>query len=365
VQKRAAARSIRINQVPDAEVNSSDTTYIGRVSQQSASRADVPTGNPTTIRDVANFDLRNSSGIPWTTAEPSKTINSIDRVATESGFRQSKDHILRAQREAPLDPGTSPDLPAGFTISGSGIDDAVSTSSLQLQIVGGGKTLRAVFKDNSRAESVALRFTDGTGTMLAVVNGYVGNIVVSAGAVNNVSYVPAKNNPRWAEYNSNRARLDQLHATIASAARFGVFRIEGEPESKNQKASQLADSIRVLKGIDPTLGLYAAYAYAEADLINQVRSVQEYIHSDLGIDFFDILMLSGSLSGTFAPDDRNRPFPLCPMLSQGWELLRVKNVRLAKEIEVAHNHLRPALWTTFDSEGLEIVTNALRQRQPR
>jgi hypothetical protein len=46
-------------------------------------------------------------------------------------------------------------------------------------------------------------------------------------------------------------------------------------------------------------------------------------------------------------------------------LLRVKNVRLAKEIEVAHNHLRPALWTTFDSEGLEIVTNALRQRQPR
>src|SRR5450759_1920849 len=41
-------------------------------------------------------------------------------------------------------------------------------------------------------------------------------------------------------------------------------------------SSQLADSIRVLKGIDPTLGLYAAYAYAEADLLNQVRSVQEY-----------------------------------------------------------------------------------------
>ena len=121
----------------------------------------------------------------------------------------------------------------------------------------------------------------------------------------------------------------------------------------------------MLKGIDPTLGLYAAYAYAEADLSNQVRSVQEYIHSDLGMDFFDILMLSGALSGAFGADDRNRPFPLCPMLSQGWELLRVKNVQLPKEIEIAHNHLRPALWTTFDPEGLEIVTNALRQRQVR
>jgi hypothetical protein len=365
VQKKAAAKSIRINQIPDAEVNSSDTTYIGRVSQQSTPNANVHTEIPTTIRDVVNFDLRNSSGISWPTAEDSKTINSINRVATESGFWESKDNILRAQRQTPPDAGISQDLPAGFTISGSIIDNAVSTSSVQLQIVSGGKMLRADFKVDSRAESVALRFADGTGTMLAVINGYVGNIVVSAGAVNNVSYVPAKNNPRWFEYNSNRARLDQLHATVASAARFGVFRIEGEPENKNQKASQLADSIRVLKGIDPTLGLYAAYAYAEADLLNQVRSVQEYIHSDLGMDFFDILMLSGALSGAFGADDRNRPFPLCPMLSQGWELLRVKNVQLPKEIEIAHNHLRPALWTTFDPEGLEIVTNALRQRRAR
>jgi hypothetical protein len=47
------------------------------------------------------------------------------------------------------------------------------------------------------------------------------------------------------------------------------------------------------------------------------------------------------------------------MLSRGWALLRAKDVRLLPEVEAARDHLRPALWTTFDSNGMSIVRKVL------
>jgi hypothetical protein len=82
VQKKAAAKSIRLNQIPDAEVNSSDTTYIGRVSQQAASSGNPATELPATIHDVVNSELRSSGVISWPTAAASVSLQSINRVAS-------------------------------------------------------------------------------------------------------------------------------------------------------------------------------------------------------------------------------------------------------------------------------------------
>ncbi len=41
--------------------------------------------------------------------------------------------------------------------------------------------------------------------------------------------------------------------------------------------------------------------------------------------------------------------------SQGWGLLRARNVTLPGELLSARDHLRRALWTTFDAEGLRII----------
>jgi hypothetical protein len=49
------------------------------------------------------------------------------------------------------------------------------------------------------------------------------------------------------------------------------------------------------------------------------------------------------------------------MLSQGWALLRAKGVRLAKEVDSARDHMRPALWTTFDKDG---HGHSVRRRAP-
>ena len=208
------------------------------------------------------------------------------------------------------------------------------------------------------AASAALRFADGSGTVIAVLDNFVGSVVVDQGRVTNVSYVPSRPSPMRSFYESQADRLEQLRAAVATAARFGVFRIEGPRSTRNQTAAQFAGQIRMLKGIDPTLGLYAAYAYADAGLIDQVRSVRGYMNADLGTDLFDVVMLTGDLSGK-APGNVRGPYPFCPMLSQGWGLLRVRAIRLPENLADVREHLRPSLWTSIDMEGMQMIETAL------
>lgn len=160
-----------------------------------------------------------------------------------------------------------------------------------------------------------------------------------------------------------RERLEALHAVVAASARFGVFRIEAPRENRESIARNMADSIRMLKGIDPTLGLYAAYAYFDAGLPGQVRSVNDAMRSNLsGTKLFDTAMLAGELQGNEAGSDT---VPFVPMLSQGWSLLRVKGVRLSEEVAAMRYNMRNALWLTLRSEGVDFAARALRSDRIR
>src|SRR5439155_984745 len=121
----------------------------------------------------------------------------------------------------------------------------------------------------------------GGGTVVAALREHVAHVVVENGLVAGVTYIPSRNSSRWSGDAVERARLDKLHAAVATAARYGVFRIESDGGSRTQAATRLGDQIRVLKGVDPTLGLYAAYAYSDAGAIAQVRSVRELMRGDL------------------------------------------------------------------------------------
>jgi hypothetical protein len=224
---------------------------------------------------------------------------------------KARDAILRASEPRQLD------FDAGFAITGARVDVAVSNPRIRIEALPQGDkqneaALLKVDMGSVRAASVAIRFADGSGTVIAALKGYVGNITVDRAGVANVSYIPSHRElGLWQEYDRQRERIDRLHATVATSARYGVFRVDAS------QAARLADTIRVLKGIDPTLGLYAAYAYADADLESQVRSVRQYLRGDLGADLFDVAMLSGELAGR-RPDGGDGTVPFCPMLSQGW-----------------------------------------------
>ena len=112
------------------------------------------------------------------------------------------------------------------------------------------------------------------------------------------------------------------------------------------------------KFADPALGLYSAYAYNEAGLVEMVRSVADLMRGNLHAILFDVAMLAGELTRGDLPAD---VVPLCPMLSQGWNLLAARDVRLPETYKIAQANLLPALWTTFDLPGMDLVMQALHE----
>jgi hypothetical protein len=178
-------------------------------------------------------------------------------------------------------------------------------------------------------------------------------VLAEGNSVTNVSYVPADNNTRrWPGYLQRRDRIESLRAAVAAAAKHGAFRLDDK-----QKAAVLAEHIRVDKGLDPALGLYAAYAYAEADRRDDIESVRRYMSDDLQAELFDVLMLARKMRQT----SHFQIVPFCPMLTQGWNLLRAHRIALPEVLEDAQDELEPALWTTFKPDRLQLILDAVKQ----
>lgn len=197
--------------------------------------------------------------------------------------------------------------------------------------------------------SLLLQFEDGAGTVLSPLHGFIGTVVVDKGRVVNVSYVPSRGSYLYSEYEKNADEIKKRHAYIAAAAGQGSFRIAVE------KAREGAGYIRLLKSADPTLGLYAAYAYAQAGAQDGVASVYEYMSQAPEPVLFDVALLANKIP---KPDRLPQNVgPFCPMLTQGWAMLAGQ--KLPPALKEARSHLVPALWTTFAPDGVEILRRAI------
>lgn len=360
VPRRILATSPKLNQVPQGRIQSSDTVYIGRVSTPPQLLSTVTPSVKPSIADVAGDEVERlvfgeqfspmlNEG--WEARIPDEEELGRRRLADETGFTATIDQIRSVSGPEQFE------SQSGCIVAGAPVTRAVGSLGMRVDLLQAGGSQPGILRfwhSQAPGGSVAVRFGDGSGTVIAALPGYISNIVVDRGGVVSVSYVPSENTERWPDYQQERHRLERLRATVATAFRFGTFWIEGGREERERRAGELADRIRILKAIDPALGLYAAYAYFEANLVEKVRSVQAYMHDDLQIDLFDVAMLTGKLADKFPlqPEDQ---IPFCPMLSQGWNLLRVRNVRLPAAVEAARDHLRAALWTTFSPPGMDVI----------
>jgi hypothetical protein len=344
VPRRAAAKPIRMNQFPATRINSDDDTYLGRALSVQKSLAALRPAQATMV-DVADRALANAGLQGVTTKGPSLAAN-VAETARDTGFEQTQAAIRAADR-APAHSDT------GFTIVG-----AVPTAVVTHPSIRSGRLFSASGDDigvridlgDRPACSVALQFANGSGTILAALRGFVGTVVVDRGSIINVSYTPSPSNPLWYDFDQERERLTEKRAAVAAAVRYGAFQIDGDRETRERKAAELAGSIRPLKSIDPTLGLYAAYAYAEANLADQVRSVNQFMRSDLKVEIFDVKLLSGGLR---QPDES--VVPICPMLAQGWGLLRAKGAHVVDEVAAAGDHILTSPWTLLSPAGMDII----------
>jgi hypothetical protein len=208
------------------------------------------------------------------------------------------------------------------------------------------------------AGSVLIQFSDGSGTVVPGLQGYIGHIFVKNGLVANINFLPSTNTMRWSDYKDQIKKLERLRAAVAAAAGLGVFRVE------RQDAQRFADRIRELKGADPTLGLYAAYAYSSVGLTHEVSSVREYMYWDLQAELFDVAMLTRRQ--VVASEHGPRiVVPICPMLRQGWSLVDVVEAKLSELMVEARQWLLPGLWTTFSRKGMDHLIGAFERGELR
>ncbi|MDN2584301.1 caspase family protein [Aquibium sp. ELW1220] len=207
-----------------------------------------------------------------------------------------------------------------------------------------------------RAGSVVLQFNGGTGTVIGAFDGYIASIKVKQGRVANISYIPSDLHQRWLSEPDRWTELGELRAGVAAKVKHGVFRITDE------EPARFGDRIRTMKAVDPTLGIYASYAYHEVGRQNLVRSVARYMRNDLdGYLPFDVALLLGGRSKKFKGRfDLAAPF--CPMLMQGWPLLKNRFADVPPNLVGLMDHLVPALWTTIDPDGMRGLKSELEAR---
>ncbi|OPY99272.1 hypothetical protein A5906_26490 [Bradyrhizobium sacchari] len=357
VPARLRAANSKVIQYPDSKVESSETAYIGRAAALATQPAGPAPPN-ITISDLASHQF---------SLTPVGPLSSLRDVDAEALHRASADsELIRTQHEL-LDAkkADSFDTETGFFVTGASVRAVwiAGDQGGEIADAGDSKDRPALIKiphGYQKPVTTALVFGDGSGTVLAALPGFIGSVVVSSGQVTSVKYSPSPRGSRRDEYATENTRIEGLRALAAASAKFGVFRIEGDKETRVAAGRRLADQIRVLKNVDPTLGLYAAYAYADANLLEQVRSVQSYMRGDLGADLFDVALLADKLTGQQVERLRGEVVPFCPMLTQGWQLLRVRDVALPENVQRARDSLRPALWTTFGPQGMEFINRAIQ-----
>jgi hypothetical protein len=347
--------SVAYQQLPVIDVLSDDSAYIGQVRRPPPGGVitDIaPTAQPITVNDVARAAVAaeiSPVGLP---------MGGLQRFRRGAAAAASKQlSALRSTIEAPP-PLTHYESQTGFTVSGADVRGAIAGEGGLVDRAGDEHPNAAavrIWPDGGRTHcSVAITFGDGSGTLLPALQGYIGHITVADGGVLNVSYVPSDNSLRWIEYEKRRKDIDKLRSAVSAAASLGTLRL------RKEDAARFAERVRVQKQFDPTLGMYAAYAYAEAGLYDEVRSVREYMFDDLRVSLFDVAMLDRK-TGEQDWLAIEGAVPFCPMLSQGWYYLRPRGVKLPGILENGQDELIQSLWTTFNMKFMSVINSALRE----
>lgn len=353
VPEAASAVSIKLQQNPDVRVESALPKFISEIVGEPVLEVPMLEGVAVSKEfalpaETVSFALRKS----WRSAvQPLHPFgpDTID-IPDVGDVKKSVDQIVHAAGRVSFETRT------GFTVHGTSIFFAAVTGIGCSVFEENGAFHVRVHEDyhgdrfQYRKRSAIIQFAGGSGVVLAVLQGYIGTVVVDGDRVATVNYTPSRGTPNYLLYSATSAELEQRRAFVAVAARHGSFRFD------SKAAVYTAMYLRRLKQIDPTLGLYAAYAYAQAGDDEGVLSVHDYMSHEPQPVLFDVAMLALQRSDDIAP---NLDFtPWMPMLTQGWMLLGKFSDAMPEPLRKARQYLLPALWTTFAPEGVEILVKA-------
>ena len=356
---QTAEVDIRIRQRPEARVESNLPLYFATVNAADvldSNRFGAGRGRPRDTIDVALGALGESAGFrDATKVHTPRAAALAERVGLAHEVKELTN--TRGRRHYETTTGFTVHGARGAELEARGwdVDPAFREQGNDLHL--------RMHHGTARSRSAVLAFTLESGVergaLLPVFPGFIGSVVVDAeGRVVNVSFVPSRNTSRYADYSTREADIETMRAFAAVAAKYGRFEVPAGT------AAEFASRVRVEKALDPTLGVYAAYAYAQAGAYGDVASVFGYMRDDPDLPVpFDVALLATRYPESADMARRARVAPFAPMLSQGWALLARGDALYDPIHDELRPHLVPSLWTTLDRAGVDVARNAIRSER--
>ena len=292
---------------------------------------------------IKRLDAAFREGFSLTSAHRYDAVDALEVSADIAGVAHD---VAAADRIAPAGFETA----CGFHIVGAAFRSA--------RVLGGAASL---FDQNAEIvrvntplnvpANVLLTLTNGHGTVLPAIPSFIGNLVFEGEALVNVSYQNSYNKPE---------DLSDLRALVASLSRKGLFRLDAEEHGGAANALRLANRIRYGKSLDPSLALYAAYGFYDLQHSEQTAEMRSFLWNNLHFDFFDIALLSRSLTQTVSP---GQIFPFFPLLTRGWALIHSSNPLLPPSLVDLYTNLANSQWSLFNPTGVSMITRAVEQNE--
>lgn len=180
-----------------------------------------------------------------------------------------------------------------------------------------------------------------------VIPGYLTQAVFEKQELLTVNYFPTD---RTNKYDANywAKEVAERKAYVIMAAKNGMF----------QGTQEMGDYLRTYKHLDPTLGLFAAYAYFQKGDYEGVNDLYRFLLGSEQSILGDIKLLE-KLSSTDFNLRTMFDIPI-PLLTEGWTYLNLLNDNPYSSLS---QQLQPGLWTSFDRHGMEMFSD-LRNLRP-
>ena len=346
---RRVFRATQKNQQPDARITSRPDVWLSKVRSAPAAYESMPMPSSPPPPSLSESALQNASGdsptdLPEFLSEAVVAGNEGDRV-----FERT------VNATATLFGPTHFETECGFKISGAKV--AHVHGAVRHDLLENGSLVR-IHLNSEPAQNVLLVFENGTGVVLPAIPQFLGALMFVDDDLVNVNYDPSDNSWRWGEFLSRRAELQHLRAVVAASSSMGSFRLESDED-----AERIARKMQIAKGFDPTLAIYAAYAYRDLGRRDRITSMSNYQNQDLGMVLFDIAMMARRLDGR-PLDAISGVLPFTPLLSQGWALLPAHDITYPRSLDKIRSHvITTSLWSLYDDRGVNMLHDAMKDME--
>jgi hypothetical protein len=214
-----------------------------------------------------------------------------------------------------------------------------------------------------KSQSVLVKLEGGSWIATCLLPQFVGTVVVKEGLAASINYAPARGGQyRWESFEEIAPLLNRWTALMHQ----GRY-------ADTDEIAHVASTLRKEKHSNPSLGIFAAYAYERAGVIDEIDDIAWWFALASQPIPFDIAMLSTvplkRLHGEWTMAPRRPPgrfrriAPVAgsfPLLTQGWSFLDPTDKFVHGALFDLRAGLLPALWTTLRADEGQKLAELVR-----